>query len=146
MELKSENPNPSRWFARPQFIVLGLLLAVFVLPMILFFGWYHLNTDYSDLRVPFNYKRVQMGDSVDRLYEMLGTPFYVLVRHRSAVSNFDSYPEARDVASMKRALADTNKEFALVYSSPRFGDCYIEYAVSLWDGKVSNKWGPQYMD
>ena len=107
------------------------------------------NTTFSRPDLPVNFGTIQAGDSVERVYAVLGDPLRIdLNADRAGGGAYQL--ETLERVNLETVLAfsgDTNKIVYLVYSGPKSaGKRYVLYIVEVSGGKVASTPMPSYQD
>jgi hypothetical protein len=120
---------------------------LYALMLVGFSGCMKMNTDYSRSDLPEKFPLVQIGDSLEKVYSALGPPLEIDVNPDRSSNVFQNETlKTVDIVTAQEILRDTNKEIYLTYSRPKRGDSFYLYWITVTDGKVSAKQGPNPMD
>lgn len=115
-----------------------------LLAIILMTGCDRMNTEYSRPDLPRRFSLIQVGDSVEKVYETLGAPLHIDVNDRGAFHPRSL--EGVDILLVKQVLTNINKEVHMFYSRPKKGAHYLAYELGIGQDKVYTKVGPLAMD
>ena len=108
-----------------------------------------LNTQYSRPDLKNTFGLIQIGESVENVYKIIGPPLFVRINpDRFGDGAYrQTYVEDTTVAAVAALAANTNYELYLSYTYPkRAGKDYLQYFVHVRDGKVFRRGGPVYAD
>jgi hypothetical protein len=99
------------------------------------------NTRYSNPLVKENFIRVDYGISIDEVYRLIGSPFFLYINtNRSGGGTYHLVADANiDPIHVKQLTENTNLEVHMVYTTA-FDDRrdYKQYTILIQEGKV--KW------